>query len=103
MLSSRFRLLCTCGLWSISLAGWLVGSALAAEDYAEDPGTEGNGDVVIGPDYATDPDLTDRGNPKGKQFEFSMKLADSRIFPGDDSTLDRRKPVRTERKIFVYI
>jgi enterochelin esterase-like enzyme len=103
MLRSSFRSLCPCCFWSIALVGLAAGPAVSAEKYSEDPGTEGNGDVVIGPDYAIDPDLTDRGNPKGKQFEFSMKLADSRIFPGDDSTLDRRKEVRRERKIFVYV
>lgn len=103
MLRSRFRLPCTDCLWSIVLIGLAAASASAAEEYTEDPGTEGNGDVVIGPDYAIDPDLTDRGNPKGKQFEFSMKLAESKIFPGTDTTLSRRKPVRTERKIFVYV
>lgn len=77
--------------------------AFTAETYTEKPGTEGNGNVVIGPDYKIDPDLTDRGNPKGKSFEFSMKLADSKIFPGSDSTLDRKKEVRTQRKIFVYV
>src|SRR5690606_9063598 len=50
-----------------------------------------------------DPDLTDRGNPKGKLFEFTMRLADSNIFRGDDETLDPRKPVRRERKSFVYV
>src|SRR5262249_9819794 len=32
-----------------------------------------------------------------------MRLADSKILRGDDSTLDATKPVRTERKIFVYV
>ncbi len=68
-----------------------------------DAATEGNGNFVIGPDYAIDPDLTDQGNPKGKSFEFSMRLADSKIFRGDDTTLDPRKPVREARKIFVYV
>jgi enterochelin esterase-like enzyme len=69
----------------------------------ENPGTEGNGDFTIGPDYKMDPDLADQGNPKGRSFEFSMRLAESKIFPGDDSTLDARKEVRAERKIFVYV
>lgn len=77
--------------------------ALSDEKSAEKPGTEGNGNVVIGPDYKVDPDLTDKGNPKGKSFEFSMRLADSKIFRGDDATLDPKKPVRKERKIFVYV
>ena len=77
--------------------------AAAADKYTENPGSEGNGDVVIGPDYKIDPDLTDRGNPKGKSFEFAMKLAESKTFPGTDTTLDSRKAVRVERKIFVYV
>ena len=75
----------------------------AQDTYTENPGNEGNGNVEIGPDYKIDPDLTDKGNPKGKSFEFAMRLADSKIFRGDDKTLDPKKPVRVERKIFVYI
>ena len=75
-----------------------------ADAYTERPGKEGNGDFTIGPEYKTDPDLTDRGNPKGKSFEFSMPLAGSKIFKGEDTTLTPdRKPVRKERKIFVYV
>src|SRR2546425_1695685 len=78
--------------------------AKAAESYTENPGTEGDGKYTIGPEYKIDPDLTDRGNPKGKSFEFTMLLADSKIFRGDDSTLEsEKKPVRKERKIFVYV
>ena len=93
----------TCCSLSIALVGLVSNSAFPAESYTENPGTEGNGNHVIGTDYTIDPDLTDRGNPKGKQFEFSMRLADSRIFRGDDPTLEPRKPVREERKIFVYV
>jgi iron(III)-enterobactin esterase len=92
-----------CIFCSIALISLLASLALADENYTEKPGTEGNGNVVIGPDYQIDPDLTDRANPKGKYFEFSMRLADSKIFRGDDSTLDPRKTVRQQRKIFVYI
>src|SRR6266513_269715 len=88
----------------MSLIGFLCPAAKAAESYTENPGTEGEGKYTIGPEYKIDPDLTDRGNPKGKSFEFSMRLADSKIFRGDDSTLDpEKKPVRKERKIFVYV
>ena len=56
------------------------------------------------PRYKIDPDLTDRGNPKGKYFEFTLPLADSKIFRGDDATLEpAKKAVRSERKIFVYV
>jgi iron(III)-enterobactin esterase len=78
--------------------------AAAAETYTENPGTEGNGIFTEGPDYKLHPDLTDKGNPKGQSFEFKMKLADSKILRGDDKTLEpAKKPVRTERKISVYI
>jgi enterochelin esterase-like enzyme len=77
---------------------------LAADKYAENPGAEGDGDFTVGPDYKIDPDLTDRGNPKGKAFAFSMALADSKIFRGDDKTLEPdKKPVRKERKISIYV
>src|SRR5262245_46780204 len=104
MLKSSFRSQgITCCLLSASLIAAAVEPAVSDEAYTEHPGSEGNGNVVIGPDYKIDPVLTDRGNPKGKSFEFSMPLADSRIFRGDDSTLDPKKPVRKERKIFVYV
>src|SRR5438445_6627391 len=92
---------------SFSLLGLtgLLGCATRATDaYTEIPGDDGDGSFTIGPEYKLDPDLTDLGNPKGKYFEFTMRLADSKIFRGDDKTLDpAKKPVRTERKIFVYI
>ncbi len=84
--------------------GLLRTAAHAAEAYTENPGNDGDGEVTVGPEYSTDKDLTDLGNPKGKSFEFKMKLADSKIFPGDDKTLDpAKKPVRVERKISVYV
>ncbi len=89
---------------SIGLLGLLTISSKAAEAYTESPGTSGNGSFTIGPNYGIDPDLTDRGNPKGKNFEFTLRLADSKIFRGDDGTLEPdKKPVRVERKIFVYV
>lgn len=86
------------GLLSLGLATYAV-----AQEPAPGSAELKNGNVVIGPDYKIDPDLTDKGNPKGKQFQFSMKLADSKIFPGTDKTLDPKKDVRVERKIFVYV
>ena len=59
--------------------------------------------IIVGPEYQIDTELTDKGNPKGNYFEFTMRLADSKAFRGDDSTLDPNKPVRELRKIFVYI
>ena len=88
----------------ITLAGLLAHSASAVETYTEIPGSEGDGTITIGPEYTTDKDLTDLGNPKGKSFEFKMALADSKIFRGDDKTLEPdKKKVNTERKISVYV
>jgi enterochelin esterase family protein len=71
---------------------------------AENPDSQGDGHFVVWPEYRIDPDLTNRGNPQGRQFEFKMRLAGSRIFRGDDPTLEpAKKAVRTERKIFLYI
>jgi enterochelin esterase family protein len=81
-----------------------AGLLWAATGHGQDkPGPIANGDVVVGPDYEVDPDLKDKGNPKGQSFQFSMALADSKIFRGDDTTLDPKKPVRKERKISVYV
>ncbi|WP_149496384.1 alpha/beta hydrolase [Roseiconus lacunae] len=77
--------------------------AVSQEPYLEKPGEEGNGNYVVGPEYKVQPELTDQGNPKGKSFEFTMALSESKIFPGKDATLNPRKPVRKERKIFVYV
>ncbi len=110
MCKSRFPSACTLCLAALSLLGPSLSAQTGkeaekpAEKSAEDPGTEGDGSFTIGPDYKIDPDLTDLGNPKGKSFELSMPLAKSSIFRGDDSTLEPgKKPVRTERKIFVYV
>ena len=79
-------------------------TTFAAESYVEKPGTDGDGCYTNGPEYKVDRDLTDLGNPKGKYFEFTLRLADSKIFRGDDPTLEpAKKAVRTERKIFVYV
>lgn len=85
-----------------------VGLCCWNESQAQDLATKkaygpGNGDFVVGPEYRIDPDLKDKGNPKGKQFEFRMQLSQSKIFPGTDQTLDPKKEVRKERKIFVYV
>ena len=89
---------------SLVLLGLLTTASAPADTYSESPGSAGNGSFTIGPNYSIDPDLTDKGNPKGKSFEFTMRLADSKIFRGDDTTLEPdKKPVHIERKIFVYI
>jgi len=88
----------------LSLAFISIGSLHAAEPSTENPGKEGNGAFEVGPEYRIDPDLTDKGNAKGRKFEFTMKLADSKVFDGKDTTLEPdKKKVNTERKITVYV
>lgn len=100
LLTSRCLAGCALALFLLVLP---MGTARSADGDAQKTGKVGNGNVVIGPDYKIDPDLTDKGNPKGKSFEFSLPLADSKIFRGDDATLDPMKQVRKARKIFVYV
>lgn len=93
--------ICSCLITFIALPGHFL---MAAESYTENPGSEGDGNFTVGPEYKLDRDLTDLGNPKGKYFEFTMRLADSKLFRGDDTTLEpAKKEVRKERKIFVYV
>jgi iron(III)-enterobactin esterase len=57
--------------FSVCFAGLLVagfGAGVAQEKHD----TTGNGDFFVGPDYEIDPDLKDKGYPKGQSFEFSM-------------------------------
>lgn len=70
---------------------------------AADPGTMGDGDFMAGPNYATQPDLTDKGAPKGKTFRFTMNSADSQIFKGEDKTLDPQNQHPFTRAIDVYV
>ena len=104
MLKSTFLSISAGCILSVGLIGLAAAESHAAGAYTENPGVEGDGDFTIGPDYKVDPDLTDKGNPRGKSFEFPMSLADSKIFRGDDTTLDtEKKPVLKARKIFVYV
>lgn len=103
MLKSTFQSIFARSCFAAALVGLSSASAISQEAYSERPGTEGNGNFVIGPDYAIAPELKDQGNPKGKLFKFSMRLADSKIFRGDDSTLDPKKDVKKEREISVYV
>lgn len=99
----RLRSSCAYGLLAAVGVGLWSATLIADEKAPQKRSVVEDGDVMIGPTYHIDPDLTDKGNPKGKFFEFSMRLADSKIFRGDDATLDPKKPVRKERKIFVYV
>ncbi len=88
----------------VTFTGFAAPALRAADTFTEMPGSDGDGSFTVGPEYSTQKDLTDLGNPKGKSFEFKMKLADSKLFRGDDPTLEPdKKEVRTERRIFVYV
>jgi iron(III)-enterobactin esterase len=67
-----------------------------------DPGSEGDGDVTIGPGYATSRDLVDNGAPKGRSFTFMMSSEGS-IFAGDDTTLLPQHQHSFVRRIDVYV
>jgi enterochelin esterase family protein len=68
-----------------------------------DPGSSGDGDSMVGPTYATQTELMDHGNPKGKAFQFTMSLAQSAFYTGKDAALDASKPSITTRQITVYV
>jgi enterochelin esterase family protein len=68
-----------------------------------DSGSDGDGDISVGPDYQKSPDLTDKGAPKGKSFNFQMESADSEIFKGDDATLLPDQRHAFSRRIDVYV
>lgn len=102
--TSRLQLWSPSRVMPVLILSLLTGAGCILGTRSENSGSKGDGHHVVGPSYPIDPDLTDRGNPKGRQFEFKMRLADSKLFRGDDTTLEpTKKAVRTERKIFVYI
>jgi enterochelin esterase family protein len=68
-----------------------------------DPGNSGDGDSMVGPTYATQTELMDHGNPKGRLFQFTMSLAQSAFYTGKDPALDANKPSITTRQISVYV
>jgi enterochelin esterase-like enzyme len=68
-----------------------------------DPGTTGDGDFMIMPPYGTQPDLTDKGNPKGKSFHFTMSSATSMFYKGDDPTLLAANMHTFTRAVDVYV
>ena len=101
---SRLRSVCAHGFLALGLSSLFAYPIKGAELDREDPGKAEDGDYQVGPEYPIDPDLKDRGNPKGKSFEFSLALADSKIFRGDDSTLQpEKKPVRKTRRVYFYV
>ena len=66
-----------------------VGGSAGAGGMLPEVSSEGDGDIMVGPTYTKDPNLTDLKNPKGKRFTFTMKSSDSAIFKGMDATLSK--------------
>ena len=64
-----------------------------------DPGSDGDGDFKVGPNYTNQADLSSRGNAQGKSFSLSVT---STIFNGKDATLTET-PVNVTRTIEVYV
>jgi len=64
-----------------------------------DPGSEGDGDSKVGPSYTSQPELSSKGNPKGKSYSFSVT---SKIFDGKDPTLNKT-PVDVTRTVQAYV
>jgi enterochelin esterase-like enzyme len=59
-----------------------------------DPGSEGDGDFMIGPDYAPAPEYTAKpGVPAGTIVPFQMKSADSKLYPGLNGPFTRNVAV----------
>ena len=73
------------------------------DSVVRDPGTAGDGDFTVGPDYTTSADLMDKGAPKGRSFTFMMDSNDSAIFKGDDATLNADQRHSFTRRIDVYV
>jgi len=61
-----------------------------------DPGIEGDGDFVLGPEYTKAPEMSRKeGVPKGDIHQFTMQSTESKIYPGI------RGPY--SRKVWVYV
>jgi enterochelin esterase-like enzyme len=80
-----------------------AGTDAGPDSGVRDPGTDGDGDFTVGPDYTTSADLMDHGAPKGRSFSFMMDSNDSAIFKGDDTTLNADQRHAFSRRIDVYV
>jgi iron(III)-enterobactin esterase len=72
--------------------GGISGDAAGAT--VSDPGSEGDGDVVIGPTYTPAPEYTAKPDvPVGTITTFQMKSTDSKLFPGLNGPFTRNVAV----------
>jgi len=69
-----------------------------------DPGTEGDGDFIVGPNYPPHPDVLVKSSvPHGKIFMFTMDSHNSAIFPGTAATLLPTNQHYFMRDVRVYV
>ena len=82
-------------------AGLVLDAGVSADSGVFDPGTTGDGDFTV-TTLTMQPDLTDKGAPKGKRFQFIMDSTKSTIFDGKDPTVIASQRQLT-RLISVYV
>src|ERR1051325_6414373 len=77
----------------------LTGCATTGDkNYSENPGTEGDGNSTIGPDYKIDSDLTNLGNPTAKSLKERTRRSirkGNRCEPNGKSLFMFRRSIRT--------
>jgi iron(III)-enterobactin esterase len=74
-------------------SGWPVG----------DPGTKGDGDFTVGPNYTRHPDIDAKAaNPHGKVYKFSLP-SQGTLFDGLDKTLATGNQHTFTRGVAVYV
>jgi enterochelin esterase family protein len=67
----------------------------AGKPGSTDPGTEGDGDIVVGPTYSASPDGNLKaGAPAGFSVTFDLGSAVSKIFTGADYNLSFKRQIR---------
>ncbi len=80
----------------------LLALTLTPRITAADEGKWADGDITIGPNYMSAPELSVRdGVPRGVVKQFVMKSEDSKIYPGIAKR--RTGVVPYERKVWVYV
>ena len=83
---------------SAGMGGGSAGSGVT------DPGTEGDGDLTIGPTFTDSPDVLVKASvPHGTLFKFTMNSTASKIYTGLDKTLLAANQHSFTREINVYI
>jgi iron(III)-enterobactin esterase len=72
-----------------------------AVEPSTDPGTEGDGDFIVGPNYTRSPDLAATNAPRSRVFNITLNSRDSKIFQGTDQQLN--PPMAFTRSVRVSV